>query len=225
MVVTCSSSGAKELPWVVCKLKRASLQYDYAGTLPYDALLSSPPEGLSDSTGESLSSCSAFSAWASSASIFFSIESRWFSRAAAVCSPRWSSLNAFRDIRIHSYTCVVEPTWARSASDCGPAPAPFCSFDMVEVICGVVVVVAWKTSATLKDDEAQALARSHLGTYWHVTAHRRYQPHHISHHSRSCAFPIHLQFSPHAHTSTPLIDPRQFAHHVLWVQLVLRGRQ
>jgi hypothetical protein len=163
MVVTCSSSGAKELPWVVCKLKRASLQYDYAGTLPHDALLSSVPEGLSDSTGESLSSCSAFSAWASSASIFFSIESRWFSRAAAVCSPRWSSLKAFRDIRIHSYTCVVEPTWARSASDCGPAPAPFCSFDMVEVICGVVVVVAWKTSATLEDDEAQALARSHLG--------------------------------------------------------------
>lgn len=68
--------------------------------------LSLPADGLS------FSSRSAFSAWAKSSSIFFSIESRWLSSAAAVCSPRCNSLNAcsynFRKLK-HRTFCEPLP--------------------------------------------------------------------------------------------------------------------
>ena len=147
VVVACISSNAGKLVRVVYVRDDISLRTAMLSPLrlpsswSHDVLFSSLPDGLSDSTGEFLSSCSAFSAWARSASIFFSMLSRWFSKAAAVCSPRWSSLNAFRAIRIYSRRFVAKPTWARSASECDPAPAPFCSFDIVGVMCEVVVVV------------------------------------------------------------------------------------
>ena len=77
-------------------------------------------------------SFSAFSAWASSSSIFFSSESRWLSRADAVRSPRASSCIACNNCQGLFRGAMKQRTWAKSASALRTG-APFWSCDIVDV--------------------------------------------------------------------------------------------